>query len=299
MSRKGATLVTGAAGFIGRRVVACLGARGEECIASDLGGCEIVPFEACDITDPAAVAKLFATHSIESVIHLAAILPSACRMNPELATRVNIEGSLNLLQAAARAKVRRFVFSSSSSVYGLGVGEGPISEQELTKPSDLYGAAKLYVEKLGQAIGEPAGMEFVALRIATVVGPGARHTASPWRSEIFEKLTAPTPAAISIPAGADDFACLVYVEDLAHMLVMLATYVCVPARVYNPPPEILRFGELKKLIESLNPKITVELNCERITKVPPRVDGSRFVKDFEFHPLPVTERLKQTVAPER
>jgi nucleoside-diphosphate-sugar epimerase len=297
MSQKGATLVTGAAGFIGRRVVACLRAQGEECIASDLEACEIVPSDACDITDPAAVAKLFETHSIERVIHLAAILPSACRVNPELATRVNLVGSLNLLEAAAGAKVRRFVFSSSSSVYGLGVGRGPISEQESTKPSDLYGAAKLYVEKLGQAIAEPAAMQFVALRIATVVGPGARHTASPWRSEMFEKLTAATPAAISIPAGADDFACLVYVEDLAYMLVTLATCECVPAAVYNTPPEILRFGELKKLIESLNPQITVELNCED-TKVPPGVDGSRFLKDFEFHPLPVAERLKQTVAPE-
>jgi nucleoside-diphosphate-sugar epimerase len=298
MSRKGMTLVTGADGFIGRRVVACLRARGEEYIASDLGGCEIVTSEACDITDPAAVAKLFATHSIESVIHLAAILPSACRVNPELATRVNIVGSLNLLEAAARAKVRRFVFSSSSSVYGLGVGESPVSEQELTKPSDLYGAAKLYVEKLGQVIGERAGMEFIALRIATVVGPGARHTASPWRSEMFEKLTASSPAAISIPAAADDFACLVYVADLAYMVAIVATCVCVPTRVYNTPAESLRFGELKKLIESLNPKITVELNGEGITKAPPKVDGSRFLKDFEFHPLPVTSRLKQTDAPE-
>jgi UDP-glucuronate 4-epimerase len=296
MSARGSTLVTGAAGFIGRQVVADLQTCGQQVIAIDLGPGE-VPSEDCDITDETALAKLFQTHSIQNVIHLAAILPSASRVNPERATGVNILGSLNVLQAAARAKVRKFVFASSSSVYGLGVGKGPVSEQEPAKPGDLYGAAKLYVEVLGQAMAEATGMQFVALRIATVVGPGARSTASPWRSEIFEKLTALTRAVISIPAPPDALACLVHVEDLADMLTILASAEWISSRVYNTPAEVLKFRELKALIETLNPKIRVELAGDA-SQAPPAVDGSGFLKDFGFKPLPVTDRLKQAVAPE-
>jgi nucleoside-diphosphate-sugar epimerase len=175
---------------------------------------------------------------------------------------------------------------------------GPVSEQELAKPGDLYGAAKLYVEVLGQVIAEATRMEFVALRIATVVGPGADNTASPWRSEIFEKLAAPTPAVISIPAFPDALACLVHIDDLAQMLVLLAGSSRIPSKVYNTPAEVMKFRELKTLIESLNPKITVKLNCEDARKAPPVVDGSRFLRDFEFQPLRVTDRLNQTMAPE-
>ena len=289
--------MTGAAGFIGRQVVADLQTSGERVIATDLAPCE-VPSEACDITDGTALAKLFQRHSIQNVIHLAAILPSAARLNPETATRVNILGSLNVLQAAARAKVRRFVFASSSSVYGLGVGEGPVSEQEPAKPGDLYGAAKLYVEALGQEMAEATGMQFIALRIATVVGPGARNTASPWRSEIFEKLTALTRAVISIPTRPDALACLLHVEELADMLVILASAEWISSRVYNTPAEVLKFRELKALIESLNPKIRVELASDDGRKTPPSVDGSSFLKDFGFEPLPVTDRLKQAIAAE-
>jgi nucleoside-diphosphate-sugar epimerase len=297
MSRKGATLVTGAAGFVGRQVVRILHGREERCFACDVRTCEIISTEVCDITDQAALAKLFQLHPIKNIVHLAAILPSACRQDPELGTKVNIVGSLNLLQAAVQAKVRRFVFGSSSSVYGLGVGERPVSEQELAKPSDLYGAAKFYMEVLGQAMAETTGMEFVALRIATVVGPGVGSTASPWRSEIFEKLRASMPTVISIPELPDTLACLVHVEDLAQMLVTLATCEHVPSKLYNTPAEIVRFGELKQLVESLNPKIAVELGAQ-LRKAPPAVNGERFRKDFAFQPFQVTDRLKQALTPE-
>lgn len=62
-----------------------------------------------------------------------------------------------------------------------------------------------------------------ALRIATVVGSGARHTASPWRSEIFEKLGTTLEQRIVLPFAADSMISIVHVEDAARMLVLLAT----------------------------------------------------------------------------
>ena len=114
-------MVTGASGFLGRSVCAQL--HREELVHI---GADLRAADPCDVTDRQAVDRLFRTHRIDTVIHLAATLPSACRLNPAQATKVNIVGSANLLEAAAQFGVTGFVFGSSLSVYG----------------SDLYGAGK-------------------------------------------------------------------------------------------------------------------------------------------------------------
>ena len=104
------------------------------------------------------------------------------------ATQVNVEGSLNLLEMARQFEVRRFLFGSSLSVYGTCPAHQVVTEMDRAAPEDLYGAAKLYVEQLGEAYRQAHGLEFVSLRIGRVVGPGARSATSVWRSEIFECL---------------------------------------------------------------------------------------------------------------
>ena len=104
----GTCLVTGASGFVGRAV----------CARLDL---QRIPYvranrdcaEPCDICDPANVERLFQTNGIETIIHLAAMLPSACRVDPSGAARVNVLASIHLLEAAVRFRVRWFVFGSS------------------------------------------------------------------------------------------------------------------------------------------------------------------------------------------
>ena len=135
-------LVTGAAGFLGRYLCAHLRSERLAYIGIDR--------DTCDIRDASAVAQLFRTNQIDSVIHLAAVLPSAAQLDPAHATSVNIQGSLHLLEAAARSGVSRFVFGSSGSVYGSARGERPLTEEDRPAPTDIYGAAKRYVEMCGE-----------------------------------------------------------------------------------------------------------------------------------------------------
>ena len=260
-------LVAGAAGFVGRAVTAQLRREHMDHLGADRHDAEFL----CDITDPSAIASLF---RVDVVIHLAGLLATACRLNPAEATRVNIGGSANLLEAAARHGVRRFVFASSFSVY---------------LPGHIYGAAKRFMELYGETLARRSGMQFAALRIATVVGPGARHTASPWRSEIFEKLGATVKQRIVLPFAADSMLSIVHVEDAARMLFLLATAPVLPAHIYDSPAENWSARELKEAVEGLNAHLTLELQPG---EPPLPTPGGDFTRDFGFQPTSLAAHLR-------
>jgi nucleoside-diphosphate-sugar epimerase len=268
-------LVTGSDGFLGRSVCAQL--RRENL---DFIGVDRRSQDPCDVTSQEALDRLFRTHPIDAVIHLAAMLPSACRRNPAAATRVNVLGSANLLESAAGFGVKRFVFGSSISVYR--------SAQEGV---DIYGAGKRYIETYGQVLAGGTSLTFAALRMATVVGPGARHTASRWRSEIFEALGSGVRRRIAIPFSADAILSLVHVEDAARMLILLATRADIPSPVYDTPSENWRMGDLKEVIEASDGNLSVEFDDTGQPAAPPLADGARFVRNFAWQAPPLTDRL--------
>ncbi len=165
--------------------------------------------------------RLFRRQRIDGIVHLAAVLPTAAQREPLLATKINIQGSVNLMEMARQFEVSRFLFGSSLSVYGTCPADQVVTEMDRVAPEDLYGAAKLYVEQLGEAYRHTHGLEFVSLRIGRVVGPGARSATSAWRSEIFECLEKAGPAEIDIPYADSERILLVHVEDVATMLLQL------------------------------------------------------------------------------
>jgi nucleoside-diphosphate-sugar epimerase len=117
------------------------------------------------------------TGSFDTIIHLAAVLNTRSRPQPDEALRLNIGGSLTLLQLAAQFKVQKFIFGSSISVYGAKpfAEDGEVSEEEPAAPNTIYGVSKRYVELVGQDYQVQGTFQFVALRIAMVVGRGCRE----------------------------------------------------------------------------------------------------------------------------
>jgi nucleoside-diphosphate-sugar epimerase len=277
-------LVTGSSGFLGRSVCAQLNR--QRC---DFIGADPRSPEPCDVTDRSALVRLFRGHTIDTVVHLAGMLPSACRRNPAEATRVNVLGGASLLEVAAHSGVQRFVFGSSISVYCS-------APADVDLDVDIYGAGKRYIETYGQALALGGSLAFVALRIATVAGPGARHTASPWRSEIFEKLGRGVSQRIAIPFGADAILSLVHVEDAAAMLILLATCAHIPSQVYDTPAENWRMRDLKEAIEALDGNLRIDLHDAASGGAPPAAspplaDGARFAADFGWRSAPLADRL--------
>jgi nucleoside-diphosphate-sugar epimerase len=130
-------------------------------------------------------------------------------------------------------------------------------------------------------------MEFVSLRIARVIGPGIKKTASPWRSWIFEPLRG--DGSIQIPFAPEAMLSLVHVEDVARMLGMLADTTRVHSSVYNTPAELWQTRDLKQLIEE-SMETRVELGHDQ-SFAGPTCDGRRFVAEFGFELRGLRQRL--------
>ena len=284
-------LVSGSRGFVGRSLGKLLERHGFRVICADVAPADAGPNETvCDITDVSELRRLFLRQKIDAIVHLAAVLPTAAQREPQRATRVNIQGSLNLLEMAREFGVRRFVFGSSLSVYGTCPMDEVVSEENRAAPEDVYGAGKAYVEQLGEAYRQIYGMEFVSLRIGRVVGPGARSTTSAWRSGIFEKLST-GGTQIEIPYVESERILLVHVDDVARMLLQLLRAERHRYFVYNAACESVIVAELKRELERLNQIIHLMLGSQEVVGNPRRVDWSRFEDDFGFKIVPILERV--------
>ncbi|HET6372874.1 MAG TPA: NAD-dependent epimerase/dehydratase family protein [Candidatus Polarisedimenticolia bacterium] len=191
----GTILVTGGAGFIGSHLVERLLARGDHVVALDnfdpyydpaikrrnleqalasRGGGECRFVEA-DIRDAKAMQLVFEAETPAAVVHLAAragVRPSI--EDPLLYEEVNVRGTAVLLEACRRHGVNRFLFGSSSSVYGDST-EVPFSEDaRVDRPVSPYAATKVAGELLCSTYHHLFGLNVFALRFFTVYGPRQR-----------------------------------------------------------------------------------------------------------------------------
>jgi UDP-glucose 4-epimerase len=122
-----------------------------------------------DIRDRALLAELMP--GVDVVFHQAAIRITLCAQEPRLALEVLADGTFNVLEQAAKAKVRKVVAASSASVYGL-ADEFPTAESHHPYNNrTLYGAAKAFNEGLLRSFHEMYGLDYVALRYFNVYGP--------------------------------------------------------------------------------------------------------------------------------
>jgi len=172
-------LVTGGAGFIGSNTVQELVRCGHKVVVldnlstgkeSNLAGVrDHIEFIHGSITEPEKVRA--ACLGVDYLLHLAARTSVPRSMKEPVETNyVNVDGTLNVLLAARDAKVRRVVFSASSSVYG----ETPtLPKRESMTPAPIspYGVTKLMGEVYGKLFHRIYGLEFVALRYFNIFGP--------------------------------------------------------------------------------------------------------------------------------
>lgn len=236
-------LITGGAGMIGSTIADILvreadvdivvldnfvrGRRANLAAAEATGKVEVIEG---DIRDREAVAK--ATSGADVVFHEAAIRITQCVDEPRLALEVLVDGTYNVVEAAADAGVGKVVTASSASVYGL-AEEFPTTERQHPYGNrTLYGAAKAFNEGLLRSFNDMVGLDYVALRYFNVYGP---------RMDIFgvytevlvrwmERIAAGQPPLI-LGDGSQtmDF---VYVDDVARANIAAAT-APVTDRVFN------------------------------------------------------------------
>ncbi len=258
-------LVTGGAGFIGSHVCERLLHEGHRVWALDelndfydpaikrRNVAELRalarPFEffQADITNADAMNGLFSAVRFDQVIHLAAragVRPSL--EQPALYQRVNVEGTVNILEAARKTGVRKLTLASSSSVYGVNA-KVPFSESDpIFSAVSPYAASKLACEALGHVYHHLYGLDVTMLRFFTVYGPRQRPDLA------IHKFTRLIAAGKPIPVFGDGSTARdhTYITDIVDG-VMAATSREFGFEVFNlGESQTIRLDRLIELIES-------------------------------------------------
>ncbi len=253
-------LVTGGAGFIGSHLVESLLALGQHvCVLDNFAtgsranlddvrarvgaGAARLTVQEGDVADPAACAS--ACHGVELVLHQAALgsVPRSLA-DPRATHRANVDGFVEMALAAKAAGVARFVYASSSSVYG-DHPELPKAEARIGRPLSPYAASKLIDEVYAQAYQASFGLETVGLRYFNVFGP-RQDPSGPYAAVIprwVAALLAGEPCVINGDGETSRDFCSVHNAVQANLLAALAPSSATGA-VYN-----VAFGARTTLVE--------------------------------------------------
>lgn len=175
-------LVTGGAGYIGSVAVERLCDRGHDVVVIDnlVKGHRAavpadVPFHDVDLRDAEGIARVASQGRFDAVMHFAALtLVGESVEEPAKYYQVNVGGGLTLLEAARKAGIPRFIFSSTAAVYGE-PDRVPIAEDAPKQPINPYGESKWVIERALAAYTSRYDMTYAAFRYFNVAGATAAH----------------------------------------------------------------------------------------------------------------------------
>jgi UDP-glucuronate 4-epimerase len=258
-------LLTGGAGFIGSHLAEALIQQGHQLTIVDnlddfysparkqrnldeIRSSGSFEFIAADICDLQKMREVIARVSPQAIIHLAAragVRPSI--EQPLLYDRVNVTGTVTLLELSREFRVPKFVFGSSSSVYGA-TSKAPFSEDQVEcRPISPYAASKLADELFCYTYAHLFGISIVCLRFFTVYGPRQRPDLA------IHKFTAEIEAGNPIPVFGDGSTGRDYTHVRDIVAGILAALAFQPQSASGAPFEIFNLGNSSpvKLIELL------------------------------------------------
>jgi len=300
-------LVTGGAGFIGSHLVEALVQQGRRVrvlddfstgLRANLGHIQSAPeIIEGDVADAATVER--AMNGVGVVFHLAALASVQRSVEaPGDTHRVCATGTLNVLDAARRAGVRRVVYAASSSAYGIPAGDVQ-TERDPIQALSPYSAAKLAGELYMQSFTATYGLETVRLRFFNIFGPRQRAD-SPYSGVIALFTAALTAGRTPIIFGdglqSRDFT---FITDLVQALTHAAVVPGVSGQVYNIGTG--RSTSVLDLVAALNRQlgtdIAPQLAPARAGDVRhSRADISAARRDLGYEPVvPFEEGLAQTL----
>lgn len=218
-------LLTGAGGFVGRRVLRNLLASGAGVTAIDRAACPIkfpqsgLTWIEGDLCDDECLARAFADPP-SSVIHLASVPGGAAEANPALSFEVNVTASIKLAQRAAAVRQGMpFVFASSIAVLGSDLPSEGVDDGTELRPDLVYGGHKLMVEQALAMMARRGEVKSISLRLPGIVPRPAAPSGlkSAFLSDIFHAIR--EGSSISVPVGPDSHSWLISVSRCAACIV--------------------------------------------------------------------------------
>jgi nucleoside-diphosphate-sugar epimerase len=263
-------LITGGAGFLGAWIAKRLVEGGCEvrifdrnddprlvrAIVGEAG--DAIEFRTGDVTSGSDV--LAAAEGCASVAHLAALLTPACQADPIRGANVNVNGTLNVFEAARTLGLRSVVYASSAGVFGPADGVHPA-------PSTLYGAYKLACEGIGRAYAIDHGVASVGFRPLVVYGPGREVGSTAGATLACRHAVEGRPYAIPFTGETD----MIFVDDVAAAFAAALLRPIKGAHVFNLRGEVASVDAI-------------------IAEIRKRAPGARLTA--EGPPVPITSQIE-------
>jgi nucleoside-diphosphate-sugar epimerase len=281
-------LVTGHHGYIGSVLAPALLAAGHEAIGLDTfyyrgcdfgDGSEFEPVLTRDVRD----VRSGDLEGFDAIVHLAALSNDPLGdFNPSWTYAINRDGTIALARAAKEAGVRRFVFASSCSMYGVSERDAPLSEDAPLRPLTPYAESKVSAE---EALTELAGDNFapVSMRNATVYGVSPRLRLDVVLNNLVA--WAHTTGAIRLQSDGSSWRPLVHVRDVARATLALisAPAELVRGEAFNvgSAAQNYRIRDLAEIVHDRLPHCRVTFAADAIADPRSyRVDFSKFESAF-------------------
>ncbi|MFO0936671.1 MAG: NAD(P)-dependent oxidoreductase [Gemmataceae bacterium] len=302
-------LITGGYGFIGAWIARKLLARGDSVSVYDvkedprrlrlvMGEDEIrkVQFVRGDVTDLVTLERAVKTGGITHILHLAGLQVPTCKADPILGAKVNVIGTLAVLEAARRCKVDRVVYASSAAVFGDPSKYPPGSQQDdaVLIPGTHYGVFKCCNEGNARIYFQDFGLNSIGLRPWTVYGPGRDMGMTSEPTKAIKAVLLGRPYQINF-GGWTDFQ---YVGDTAETFVNCLHRPYKGAKSYNCRGSVVTLDEFRQTLIRVMPEAE-KLVTIGTTQIAIAYDLSDEGLRRDLGPMPCTsleDGIRETVA---
>jgi threonine 3-dehydrogenase len=221
-----AKLITGGMGFIGTYLARALLQKGEEVVLFDIVSSsplikdikDKLRIVQGDLASWAEILEVVKHYKIDGIYHTGALLSASAEEKPITAYNVNAGGTFNILEAARLFNVHRVVYTSTIASYGLGLHT--VNEDTIQLPISMYGVTKVFSERLGEYYQRKFGVDFRAVRLPSVIGPGrGAGGASAYSTLMISEPALKRPYSVFVEE--DVIMPLLYIKDCVECLIRL------------------------------------------------------------------------------
>ena len=290
-------LVSGAGGYLGRRVVEELAGHGIDVVAgirgpvADTSGRSVI----LDLRFPFDLFKTLATVRPDAVVALAYVRTDAAKANPQMALESDVVGMNALFEASATLRIPVVVYASSINVYGLQAdfGDMYITEDMHGEPRTLYGWMKRLNEVQADHYNASSDTRYIGVRFSGIHGDGKRGGFDPFDRIVTAAID--RADAVTLPWSSNLEISFVHVDDAARIVAELVIAPTTRSSIYNSGGDVFTLGSLAAAARELT---GVKVQCTEpggeILAVS-RVDNARLTREFDITLTPATEWLTREV----
>jgi nucleoside-diphosphate-sugar epimerase len=295
-----AVLITGA-GLVGTHTAQRLHARGAQPVLYDLAPAlpyvrslvpDAVPVVRGDIRDLPHLIQVLRQYQPDVIVHTAGLIGARVEEAPYSGLQINVQGTINVLEAARVLGVRRVVFASTEGVYDRAYAMDPAVPLPETSPygyNPLYGATKVANEFLGMAYAQRFGVDFLALRFSAVFGPGTfvgGSTAGEFMHSLISAAVERRPLRVQPWPARREYT---YGKDIARAVEAACFATGLRDRIFNIGPG--RTYSLEEIVEAVR---HVEPGADIVIDGPPNEALARSLRNSPYDTTRAREQLGWT-----